>query len=84
VKGNPQEIVQGDTGRTWLESESNPFQFARGFRSLMGPVLRQAMQDGLLACQDADALIFVWAIRPSGESGCSIWARVPIPSSAVN
>jgi sterol 3beta-glucosyltransferase len=76
VKGNPQEIVQGDTGRTWLESESKPFQFARGFRSLMGPVLHQAMQDGLLACQDADALIFG---GPAYYIGYSIAKKLDIP-----
>jgi sterol 3beta-glucosyltransferase len=76
VEGNPQEIVQGEAGRTWLESESNPLQFARGFRSLMGPVLRQAMHDGLLACQDAEALIFG---GPAYYIGYSIAKKLDLP-----
>src|SRR5690606_560370 len=51
LEGNPQAIVQGEEGRAWMESERNPFKFASGFRRLMGPVVRQAMQDALVASE---------------------------------
>jgi UDP:flavonoid glycosyltransferase YjiC (YdhE family) len=57
VEGNPQAIVQGGEGQAWLQSERNPVRFARGFRQLMGPVIHQAMQDGLAAAAGTDAII---------------------------
>src|SRR5690554_2078740 len=58
VEGNPRAIAQGEAGREWLETERNPLAFASGFRKLMGPVIFQAMQDGLNACRDTQAILF--------------------------
>lgn len=76
VEGNPQAITQGEEGREWLETERNPLAFARGFRQLMGPVIFQAMQDGLHACRDTQALIFG---GPAYYVGYSIAEKLGIP-----
>lgn len=76
VEGNPQAIVSGEQGRIWLESERNPLKFASGFRELMGPVLRQAMRDGLQACQGAEALVFG---GPAYYIGYSLAKKLSIP-----
>lgn len=76
VEGNPQSIVQGEEGRAWMETERNPFAFASGFRSLMGPVLHKAMRDGYLACQGSQALIFG---GPAYYIGYSIAEKLGIP-----
>jgi UDP:flavonoid glycosyltransferase YjiC (YdhE family) len=76
VEGNPQEIVQGERGRAWLETERNPFLFASGFRELMGPVLRQAMSSGLQACRDAEAIIFG---GPAYYIGYSLAKKLNLP-----
>ncbi|MCC7448212.1 MAG: glycosyltransferase family 1 protein [Anaerolineae bacterium] len=56
LEGNPQAIIQNDEGRAWLESDRNPLHFASGFRKLMGPVIRQAIQDALTASEGTDAI----------------------------
>jgi UDP:flavonoid glycosyltransferase YjiC (YdhE family) len=76
VEGNPQAIVSGEQGRTWLESERNPLKFASGFRDLMGPVLRKAMQDGLVACAGSDVLVFS---GPAYYIGYSLAKKLAIP-----
>lgn len=76
VEGNPQLIVQGDEGRAWLETQRNPFKFASGFRDLIGPVLKRAMNDGLDACVGSDALLFG---GPGYYIGYSIAKKLEIP-----
>lgn len=76
LEGNPQAIVQGEEGRAWMESERNPFKFASGFRRLMGPVVRQAMQDALVASEGTDGLIIT---GPAYYFGYSVAAKQNIP-----
>jgi UDP:flavonoid glycosyltransferase YjiC (YdhE family) len=57
VEGNPQAIMQTEEGRAWVESQNNPLAFAKGFRTLLGPVMRTATDDALRAAADAEAII---------------------------
>ncbi len=57
IEGNPQAILQQPEGQEWLRTQHNPVRFASGFRELLGPVVRQAMQDGFTASEGTDAII---------------------------
>ncbi|HLV35212.1 MAG TPA: glycosyltransferase, partial [Spirillospora sp.] len=76
LEGNPQAIVQGEEGRAWMESERNPVRFASGFRRLMGPVVRQAMQDALQASEGTNGIIIT---GPAYYFGYSVAARLNVP-----
>lgn len=76
LEGNPQAIVQGDEGREWMESERNPLKFAGGFRRLMGPVVRQAMQDALRSSEGTDGLVIT---GPAYYFGYSVAEKLKLP-----
>jgi UDP:flavonoid glycosyltransferase YjiC (YdhE family) len=76
LEGNPQAIVQGAEGQAWLESARNPVAFTRGFRQLMGPAIRQAMHDGLVASEGSDAIVVA---GPAFYIGFSIAEKLGVP-----
>ena len=76
LEGNPLAIVQGDEGRAWMESARNPFKFAGGFRKLVGPLVRQAMQDALRASEGTDGVVIT---GPAYYFGYSVAEKLNLP-----
>ena len=76
LEGNPQDMMQQAEGREWVEATHNPLKFVRGFRSLMGQVLRQSMKDAYEAARGSDGLIIS---GPSYYFGTSVAEKLQIP-----
>ncbi len=58
VEGDPQAMLRQEEGQDWVESGRRGGDFARGFRELVGPALYQATDDAMLACADAELVIY--------------------------
>lgn len=58
LTGNVGAILKGEAGLTFTESGSNPVAFARGFSSLLRPLLADLVRDCWHACQDAEAILY--------------------------
>lgn len=76
LEGNPQEMMQRNEGREWVEATHNPLKFVSGFRRLMGEVIRQSMRDAYEAARDSDGLIIS---GPSYYFGTSVAEKLNIP-----
>ncbi|MBP6015659.1 MAG: glycosyltransferase family 1 protein [Candidatus Promineofilum sp.] len=58
VAGDPMAMIQGQSGREWVETGRRGSDFLRGFRDFTGPILHQATADVLAACADTDLMLF--------------------------
>ncbi|HLV37186.1 MAG TPA: glycosyltransferase [Spirillospora sp.] len=58
IVGNPQEILQTESGLAWLETGQNPVTFLRRMRDIAHEILEQLGRDCLNASQDADMILF--------------------------
>ncbi len=57
VAGDPQELLEGEAGRDWLDTSNNPVRFARGLARLAGPLVQRSALDCWHACQGTEAII---------------------------
>ncbi len=76
LEGDVQSIVNSPEGRAWMETNRNAVRMVRGFRTLMTPILPQAMRDGLEASKDAQLLVIT---GPSFYMGVSIAEKLNLP-----
>jgi sterol 3beta-glucosyltransferase len=53
TSGDPRQLVAA-----LLEEGNNPVRFARRFRSILGPLMEQNLQEYLAACRDAEAIVY--------------------------
>ncbi len=53
ISGDPRQLVAA-----LLEECHNPVGFARRFRSILGPLMEQNLQEYLVACRDAEAIVY--------------------------
>ncbi len=58
ITGNPQELLQGELAKNWLESGRNPVRFVRRFVKLSNEYINQYLEDSYQASQDADAILY--------------------------
>lgn len=58
IVGNPQEMLQDESGLAWLETGRNPLTFLNRLRDLAVSMMEQLGRDCLAACQGADAVLF--------------------------
>jgi UDP:flavonoid glycosyltransferase YjiC (YdhE family) len=58
VEGDPMAAFQHEHGREWLETGRRGNHFLRGFHRYLGPLLRQATADTVVACADSDLILF--------------------------
>lgn len=69
LRGDVQEIMAGDTGRTFMETGgANPLKSIRAIRTMIAPVVMQMAEDLYGACRDADALICLGVFSAFGKS----------------
>lgn len=55
--GNPQAMLENETGQRWLESGKNPLAFMKRMIEVAHPLLWQLTSDYWQACQDADLIL---------------------------
>jgi sterol 3beta-glucosyltransferase len=53
ISGDPRQLVAA-----LLEEGHNPVGFARRFRSILGPLMEQNLQEYLAACRDAETIVY--------------------------
>jgi sterol 3beta-glucosyltransferase len=58
LESNPQEILQGEAGQTWLAAGRNPLRSMHNFATLARPMVDRALSECWSACVGADAIIF--------------------------
>ncbi len=75
VEGNPQELLEGEVGREWLESGSNILKFVGKMAELAGPLIDRMCRDAYAACKGSDAILF----SPLGMVAMSIGEKLGIP-----
>lgn len=69
LRGDVQQIMAGETGRSFMESGSaNPLKSIRAMRTMLGPVAVQMAEEALEGCRDADALIALAVQAPFAAS----------------
>ena len=68
IKGNPMEIVQGDTGQAWLASMDKPLRFMASISTLARDLLDSLNDDAWAACQGSDAVIYSLPLSVSGHT----------------
>lgn len=59
VEGNPQEMLEQEAGRRWLETgqRMNPFTFVKRMMDAAGPIIRGMLDDYVKACQGTDLIL---------------------------
>ena len=77
VEGDPQTILEGETGQRWLESGKNPIAFIKRMMEVAHPIIWQLMSDCWKACQDTDLILCHTLAVPS--AAC-ISEKLNIPS----
>jgi sterol 3beta-glucosyltransferase len=69
LRGDVQQIMAGDTGRTFMESGgANPLKSIGAVRKMIRPVIGQMLKDAYRACQQADAIICLGVFSAFGKS----------------
>lgn len=69
LRGDVQAIMAGDTGRDFMETGGgNPLKSIRAMRTMLAPVVRQMIDDVLVACADAEAMICLGVFTAFGRS----------------
>ncbi len=58
IEGDPQAMLQGETGQRMVATGSNPLTMMRHFSKLMDEMLQRLIPDALEASRDAEALIY--------------------------
>ena len=58
IDGNPQEMLEGNTGQEWLEAGRNPLKMLSKMRELAMPLIRQLTMQTMEVAQSADVLLF--------------------------
>jgi sterol 3beta-glucosyltransferase len=58
VVGSPRETVESELGQRWLATGSNMFGFVKHMAELMRPMMATATSDCLVACKDADLVLY--------------------------
>jgi UDP:flavonoid glycosyltransferase YjiC (YdhE family) len=57
VAGDPQTLLEGETGKRWLESGKNPLAFMKRMMETVHPIIWQLMSDCWKASQDTDLIL---------------------------
>ena len=70
ISGDPRQLVAA-----LLEEGHNPVGFARRFRSILGPLMEQNLQEYLVACRDAEAIVYT----PVGFLGYYVAGALGVP-----
>ena len=68
IKGNPVEIVQGETGQAWLASMDKPVRFMASISTLARDLLDSLNDDAWAACQGSEAVIYSLPLSVSGHT----------------
>jgi sterol 3beta-glucosyltransferase len=79
IRVNPQQILEDDLGKAWLESGRNPFSFIGQLAELSRPVIDQMLRDSWKACEGAEAIIY----STLGLAGYHVAEKMGIPSLAA-
>jgi sterol 3beta-glucosyltransferase len=58
VKGNPREILEGDSARQALNTSRNIFKMAINYRKFIQDLMDEMLDSSIQACQGADALLY--------------------------
>ena len=58
IEGDPQAMLQSETGQDMLDAGSNPFLFTRRFFSMLASQMQQLLMDCWEACQGTEAIVF--------------------------
>src|SRR5215217_7513065 len=58
IEGEPQAMLQSETGQAILDAGSNPFLFARRFFSMLASQMKQLLSDCWEACEGTEAMVF--------------------------
>ena len=58
IDGNPQEIMDGNAGKEWLETGNNPLKMLPKMRELAMPLVRSLSLQSLDIAQQSDVLLF--------------------------
>jgi UDP:flavonoid glycosyltransferase YjiC (YdhE family) len=78
LRGDVQEIMASDTGRTFMETGgANPLKSIRAIRTLIEPVMMSMAEDLYAACQGSDALISLGVFSSFGHSVAEA-LRIPL------
>ena len=80
MRGNPQEMLETDEARRWLDSDGKPIQFIRSFIALTKSRLPTVFADSWQAGQDSDAIIY----STLGIAGYHVAEKLGIPGIMSN
>jgi sterol 3beta-glucosyltransferase len=69
LRGDVQQIMASDTGREFMETGGgNPIKSIRAVRKMIGPVIKEMVEDAYAACRNAEALICLGVFGAFGQS----------------
>ncbi|MFC2043039.1 glycosyltransferase [Chloroflexota bacterium] len=77
ITGNPRELMEQQSGQTWLQSGDNPVAFARGLKRLTTrDTIKKGQADILEACRSTNAVIY----SMFGAAGYHVAEMMGVPS----
>lgn len=79
VAGDPQEILQTEAGRAWLESGRNPVRFVRRLVQLVEPAVLEMAKDAEAASKGSDLILY----STFGMVGYYVAQKLGVPAIAV-
>lgn len=84
VRGNWQEMLQGNTGQQFMQSGTNLLRTLRSVRELVTPIIEQIAEDTWTAAQETDVLVCHSPLCMFGQSaseklGIPLFSAEPIP-----
>ena len=69
LRGDVQQIMASDTGREFMETGgTNPIKSIQAVRTMIGPVVKEMVEDAYAACRDVDAIICLGVFSAFGQS----------------
>jgi UDP:flavonoid glycosyltransferase YjiC (YdhE family) len=69
LQGDVQQIMASDTGRQFMETGgANPLKSIRAIRTMVGPVVKEMVDDAYAACRSAEAIICLGVFGAFGKS----------------
>ena len=79
VEGDPQQILQTEAGRAWVESGQNPVRFVRRMVELLEPAVVGMATDALAACRGSDLILY----STFGMVGYYVAEKLGVPALSV-
>lgn len=79
IAGEPQQILQTEAGRAWVESGQNPVRFVRRLAQLLEPVAVEMATEAETACRGSDLILY----STFGMVGYYVGQKLGVPTIAA-